>query len=55
MCTTVSRRGKCFCDNRPCTTSVTKCEKDGIAYIERVPESGRGFEHLTECEDMVVS
>ena len=56
MCITVSRHGKCFRDGRPCaTTSVTKFEKGGKAYIERVPESELGFEHLTESEDMVVS
>ena len=37
------------------TISVTKCEKDGKAYAERVPESERGFKHLTERENMVVS
>ena len=47
---------KCFWDGRSCaTTSVTKCEKDGKAYVERLPESERGFEHLTKCEDMIVS
>ena len=59
MCITVSRRGKCFCDSRPCATvSVTKCEKDGKAYAERVhsvTESERRFKHLMEREDMVVS
>ena len=48
-----------FCDGRPCATiSVTKCEKDGKAYAERVhwvPESKQGFKHLTEREDMVFS
>ena len=40
----------------PCaTTSVTKFEKGGKAYVERVPESELGFEHLTESEDMVIS
>ena len=56
---TPCRRGKCFCDGRPCATiSVTKYEKDGKAYAERVhgvTGSGRGFKHLTECKDMVVS
>ena len=33
----------------------TKCEMDGKVYIERVPGSERGFEHLNKCEDMVVS
>ena len=37
------------------TIKVTKCEKDGKVYVERVPESERGFEHLTKREDMVVS
>ena len=55
MCITVSSRGKCFWDGRPCATSVTKCEKDGKAYVERLLESDRGFEHFTESEDMVVS
>ena len=59
MCITVSRRGRYFCDGRPCATvSVTKCEKDGKAYAERVhsvPESERRFKHLTEREDMVAS
>ena len=38
--------------------SVTKCEKGDKAYAERVHgvlESERGFEHLTEHENMVVS
>ena len=40
MCITVSRRGKCFCDGRPCATvSVTKCEKDGKVYAEEFIES----------------
>ena len=30
-------------------------EKGGKAYVERIPESELGFEHLTESEDMVVS
>ena len=56
MYITVSRRGKCFWDGRPCATiSVTKCKKDGKVYAEGVPESERGFKHLTEREDMVVS
>ena len=59
VCIAVSRRGKCFCDSRSCATiSVTKCEKDGKAYAERVhwiPESKRYFEYLTKREDMVVS
>ena len=56
MCITVSGRGKCFWDGRPCAiVSMTKCEKDGKAYAERVPESERGFKHLTKREDMVVS
>ena len=37
---TVSRRGACFWDSRPC---VTKCEKDGKAYVERVQGSERGM------------
>ena len=32
-----------------------KCEKDGKAHTARVLGSEGGFEHLTECEDMVVS
>ena len=32
-----------------------KCERDGKAYVERVPGSERGFEHLTKHKDMVVS
>ena len=36
-------------------TAVTKCEKDGKLYVERVPESEQGFEHLTKRKDMVVS
>ena len=36
-------------------SSVTKCEKDGKTYVERVLESERDFEHLIEREDMVVS
>ena len=51
-CITVSKCGMCFWDSEPC---ATKCVKDGKAYIERVPGSERGFEHLTKCEDMVVS
>ena len=54
MCVTGSRRGKCFWDVRA-TISVTKCEKDGKAYAERVLESERGFKYLTEREDMVAS
>ena len=42
-------------DESSATISVTKCEKDGEVYAERVPESKRGFKHLTEREDMVVS
>ena len=34
---------------------AAKCEKDGKVYIERVPENERGFEHLTEHKDIVVS
>ena len=46
----------CFGDGQPCaTTAVTKCEKDGKLYVERVPESEQGFEHLTKRKDMVVS
>ena len=40
------------------TISVTKCEKNGKVYAERVhgvPESEQGFKHLTKHEDMVVS
>ena len=50
MCITVNRRGTCFWDGQPC---ATKCEKNGKAYVERVPGSERGSEHLTEQEDMV--
>ena len=35
-------------------THVTRHEKDGKGYVERVPESEQGFKHLTECEDMVL-
>ena len=52
MCITVSRRKMYFWDGRPC---ATKCEKDGKAYVKRVPESEQGFKHLTECEDEVIS
>ena len=52
MCITVSRRGTCFWDGRPC---ATECKKNGKTYVERVPESERGLEHLTKREDMVVS
>ena len=34
---------------------VQQCEKDGKVYVERVPGSEQGFEHLTEREDMAVS
>ena len=44
-----------FWDGRPCATKREQCEKDGNAYIERVRGSERGFEHLTKCEDMVIS
>ena len=27
----------------------------GKAYVERIPGSKRGFEHLTKREDMVIS
>ena len=37
------------------TMSVTKCEKDGKVYAERVPESKWSFKHLTKSEDMKVS
>ena len=43
MCITVSRRGTCFWDGRPCATKCEKCEKDGKAYIERVRGCDRGF------------
>ena len=33
---------------------VTRHEKDGKGYVERVPESEQGFKHHTEGEDMVV-
>ena len=39
-------------DGWPCTTSLTKCEKDGKVNNERVPKS---FEQLTKHEDIVVS
>ena len=35
-------------DESSATISVTKCEKDGEVYAERVPESKRGFKHLTD-------
>ena len=31
------------------------CERDGKAYVERVPRSERRFEHFTKRKDMVVS
>ena len=34
---------------------MTKCEKDGKVYVERVPGSERDFEQLTEHEEIVVS
>ena len=34
---------------------ATKCGKDDKRYVERVPGSERGFERLTEREDVVVS
>ena len=52
MCAFVSRCGTCFWDNWSC---VTKSEKDSKMYIERVPGSEQGFEHLTKHKDMVVS
>ena len=30
-------------------------EMDGKVYAERVQDSEQSFEHLTECEDMVIS
>ena len=51
MCITV-----CRCDTCIGTVGhVQQCEKDGKEYVERVPGSEQGFEHLTECEDMVIS
>ena len=32
-----------------------QCEKDGKVYVERVPGSEQGFEHLTKHKDIVVS
>ena len=52
MCIIVSRRGMYFWNDQ---LRATKCEKDGRAYNERVPESEQGLDHLTEHEDMVVS
>ena len=47
--------GVAFWDGRPyAATSVTKCEKDWKVYVERVPESEQGFEHLTERKNIVV-
>ena len=37
-----------FWDDQPC---ATRCEEDSKVYIERVPGSERGFQHLTERED----
>ena len=34
---------------------AAKSEKDGKVYVKRVPENERGFEHLTEHKDIVVS
>ena len=51
MYITVSRRGMCFWDDQPC---ATWCEEDSKVYIERVPGSKHGFQHLTEREDMIV-
>ena len=41
----------CFWEVLQC---ATKCEKDGKVYAVRV-SSERGFEHLTECEDIIIS
>ena len=51
MYITVSRHGMCFWDDQQC---ATWCEEDGKVYIERVPGSKHGFQHLTEREDMIV-
>ena len=44
-----------MCNHMTYIYGATKCEKDGKVYVERGPGSERGFEHLTECEDTVVS
>ena len=41
----------CFWDDQPC---ATRCEEDSKVYVERVPGSEHGFQHLTECKDMIV-
>ena len=51
MYITVSRCGVWFWDNQPC---ATRWEEDSKVYVERVSGSERGFQHLTEREDMVV-
>ena len=35
-------------DDEPC---ATRCEENSKVYVERVPGSERGFQHLTERED----
>ena len=54
MCITVSRRGMCLCDGRPCVTKCDQCE-DGRVYVERVQGSEQHLEHLTKGEDIVIS
>ena len=51
MYITVSRRGMCFWDDQPC---ATRGEEDSKVYVERVPGSEHGFQHLTERKDMIV-
>ena len=51
MYITVSRHGVCFWDDQQC---ATRCEENSKVYVERVPGSEHGFQHLTEREDMIV-
>ena len=51
VCITLSRCGSAFGMIGHVQQSVRRVAK----CIERVPGSERGFEHLTEREDMVVS
>ena len=51
VCITLSRCGSAFGTVSHVQQSVRRVAK----CIERVPGSERGFEHLTEREDMVVS
>ena len=55
MSITISRRGKCFCDGRPCATvSVRRMAK---YMLKESVESQKVSEvsNTTECEDIVVS